>query len=219
MRKRTQHDVLHILVTLFFGAKFSSSDFYQTQSNGKGAKHFKLTIHSPLRAQSRFVQDHSRLLPMRSSGFSNGLPRGRILLGLSFLISFSWLVSSKSTSLSSASFEAHSTFAFLFIFRFLAFLCLVLVPILHGVQLWSFDYLKNCLAEGRANPRQPAVARIFCFTTFVVSMKVRKNTFSMCSQGKLVRAFPKNSSREICRESWPYHFLGPHFFLQISNFY
>ena len=163
------------------------------QRQREGAKHFKLTIHSPPRAQSRFVQDLSRLLPMRSSGFQMGCPEVESYFDSRFLISLSWLVSSKSTSLSFASFEAHSTFAFLFFFRFLAFLCLVLVPIVHGVQLWSFDFLKNCLAEGvpvRVQSRSLETVPIWivvpCFQhnniadTHLYDECIRSNTPNVC---------------------------------------
>ena len=46
-----------------------------------------------------------------------------------------------------------------------------------------------------------------------------QNTFFMSLQGDLNRAFPKNSSREICREPWLHHILGPRFFLQLPDLY
>ena len=55
--------------------------------------------------------------------------------------------------------------------------------------------------------------------TFEVSMKVRNSSSSCARKVTLIRAFPNNSSLEICRELWLYHFLVPCFPVQISNFH
>ena len=145
------------------------------KATAKGAKHFKLAIHSPLRAQSRFVQDHSRLLPMRSSGFSKCVAQKS---NLSWTLVFDFLFVARVIEVNLPIFC---------IFRGPQHVCLFVY-----LQISCFSLLGPCtdttrrptlvprlLAEGRANPSQPAVARIFCFSTFVVSMKVRK-TLSPC---------------------------------------
>ena len=70
----------------------------------------------------------------------------------------------------------------------------------------------------RASPRQLAVAPSLISHLRGVN-EGAQCTFCICSQGKLIRAFPNNSSPEICRELWLYHFLGPRFSLPISNLY
>ena len=76
---------------------------------------------------------------------------------------------------------------------------------------WKMAWRKSCRSTSTNGS-----SRLWS-PTFVVSLRVRTNTFFMCSQRELTGGFPKNSSPEICREPWVYHFLGPRFFLQIPR--
>ena len=104
--------------------------------------------------------------------------------------------------------------------RCLAFhsLVQVLVPIIHGFPLSPFDSLKNGLAES-----VPVLVNQWRLPSFISHTcgvdRGAQNTFFMSLQGDLNRAFPKNSSREICREPWLHHILGPRFFLQLPDLY
>ena len=102
----------------------------------------------------------------------------------------------------SCTIEGADHLQWLFSSVFVAFHRLVQVlvsMIIHGFPHWSFDSLTIGLASGVGEGAQ--------------------NTFFMCSQGELIRAFPNNSSWEICRGPWLCLFLGPRFFLQIPDFY
>ena len=97
-------------------------------------------------------------------------------------------------------------------------LVLVLVSITLGFPVWLFDSLKNGLTEG-----VPVLVNWWRLRSFISNIcgfdQGAQHTFYMCSHGELIRAFPTNSSQEIFRETWLYHFLGPRFFLQIPYLY
>ena len=157
------------------------------------------------------VRDLSRLLPMRPSGFSNGLPRGPTLLGLSFGICLAWARVTAIHSFLSCFFQSPQHFGLLVFSRCLAISllgassCVVntWLPTLVLRLLGKMAWLKACLAEG-----VPALVNYRCLQPLVNNIrgddKGAQNTFLMCSQSELSRSFTNNSSWEIC------HFLGPH---------
>ena len=70
----------------------------------------------------------------------------------------------------------------------------VLVLITHEILLWFFDSLNNGLTEG-VPILDSTTGGLHPFSpTSVVSTKVRKYTFSMCSPSELIRAFPNKKS-------------------------
>ena len=156
---------------------------------------------------------------MWPSGLSNGLPRGPALVGLSSWFPFRGPRHKHQTPLSFASFKAHNTLAFLCSPDFLLFhrLVQVLVVTVHGFPRWSFDSLEYGLAEGV--PVLVNKRRLPSFTSHIRSVgEGAQNTFCFLpANSEVIRAFPNNSSREICRELWLCHSLGPCFFLHIPN--
>ena len=71
------------------------------------------------------------------------------------------------------------------------------------------------LAESVPIRRRLKVAQIFGLPP----RSVNKGTQHTHSQGELIRSFPDDRSREFSCEPWSYHFLGPCFPVQISNFH
>ena len=90
MRKRAQHEVLHIVLTFLIGREkviFSirRRSFHDTKGEDKNEPHAcGVTIHSSRMVHSRLALVTPRLLPTRLTGSSNGLLRSPSFLGVSF---------------------------------------------------------------------------------------------------------------------------------------
>ena len=161
------------------------------------------------RGSSRLIQGLPRLLLLRPSGFSNGIPQ------IPYLGS-----RHRSEPLYFFFCQGAQHLSLFGVPRCLAFhrLVQVLVLINTWLPVLVVRLLEKWPGRRRASPRPRALAPS-CVSHIRGVDESAPCTFFICSQCQLIRAFPNNSCGEIRRELWLCHFLERRLFLQISHLY
>ena len=176
------------------------SSFHPTQGNSKRAKTSNFTMRSSQMVHFPLVQSLSKAFASGCEVFQMDCCEVQPSLGSRPDFLFVARVAEINPSIFFASCNPQH-FNLVVFPGFLVFLRLVQVLVLtrHGFPLWSFDSLKNVLAEG-----VPVLVNLGWHTIFISHIRGvdegAQTTFFMCSHTELTRTFPSDSSREICRE-------------------